>query len=158
MTAELLRLEFRRNRLSALSAALAFLATLPVCRLVSSTTGLEPRLAVEAALTAWMLVGAPLAAVLIGAASGAASASAEAVDAEAPLPLSAERRAAASMAAAFLLTAAFAAFLLAASSLLGVAVERVLSTHEKNWGRSFWFSLEVSPLLAAACLDALAGA
>lgn len=158
MTLPLIRLELRKNRLAAASAAAAFLVTLPVCRLVSSATGLELRLSLDAALTAWVLLGVPLAAALIGASSGAAAASRDAVDAEGPLPASPGRRALASIAAAILLTAAFAAFVLAVGVLIGKPPAAIRSPQQMAWGASFWHNLPLTPVLALAAFDVLAGA
>lgn len=158
MSIPLIRLELRKNRLAAASAAAAFLVTLPVCRLVSAETGLELKLSLDAALTAWVLLGVPLAAALIGAASGASAASRDANECEALLPPSPGRRALSSLAASVLLTAAFAAFVLATGAALGMPPGRFLSPGQKAWGGWFWFDLELSPLLAIAALDILAGA
>lgn len=158
MNFPLLRLEIRKNGLSAASAAAAFLITLPVSLLVSSATGLEPRLSLDAGLTAWVLLGVPLAAVLIGASSGSATGSADAVAAEGLLPRSPERRALNTLAASVFLAAAFAAFVLATAAVLGMPPGRVLSPGQKAWGASFWYGLELAPLVALAALDALAGA
>ncbi|MBI2387784.1 MAG: hypothetical protein HYV14_17500 [Elusimicrobia bacterium] len=158
MSFPMIRLELRKNRLAAASAAAAFLVTLPVCRLVSATTGLELKLSLDAALTAWVLLGVPLAAALIGAASGASAASREANDCEAILPLSPGRRAFSSLAASVLLAAAFAGFVLATGAVLGMPPGRVLSPGRKAWGAAFWYGLEIAPLLAIAALDVLAGA
>ncbi|MDD5303146.1 MAG: hypothetical protein PHS14_08550 [Elusimicrobia bacterium] len=158
MNIRLMRLELRKNGLAAASAAAAFLITLPVCRLVSAATGLELRLSLDAALTAWILLGVPLAAALIGAASGAASASRDALDAEALLPPSPGRRAASSIAVSVLLAAAFAAFVLATGAVLGMPPGRVLAPGQKAWGASFWYGLQLAPLVALAALDVLAGA
>jgi hypothetical protein len=156
MTFELFRLEWRRNRLSAAAMAAAFLLTLPVADLVSSTTGMEPGRAREALLLAWHLLGLPLAACLVGAAAGAAAAAREAVEAEALLPASAPRRAWASQAAAL------GAFLLLAALVAAVSTAldpgRVLSAGEKDWGDSIWEDLDLAPLLALLILDLLAGA
>lgn len=158
MTLPLLRLELRKNFLSAVSAVAAFLVTLPMCRLVTASTGLTLALSIEAALTAWVLLGVPLAAALIGASCGAAAAARETVEAEALLPLSPARRAGASLAAAVLLATGFAAFVLATAALLDMAPAHILSPGQKVWGRSFWYDLELAPLLALAALDVLAGA
>lgn len=158
MSIPMIRLELRKNRLAAASAAAAFLVTLPVCRLVSAATGLELKLSLDAGLTAWVLVGVPLAAALIGAASGASAASREATECEALLPPSPGRRAFSALAASVLLAAAFAAFVLATGAALGMPPGRFLSPGQKAWGASFWYGLELSPLLAIAALDVLAGA
>jgi len=158
MIIPLIRLELRKNVLSAASAAAAFLVTLPVCRLVSSSTGLEIRYSLDAALTAWIILGLPLAAALIGASSGASSASRDALDCEAILPPSPGRRAASSLAASLLLVAAFAAFVLVTSVVLGSAPGRMLAPAQKAWGAAFWHNLHVAPLLALATFDVLAGA
>lgn len=157
MTLPLIRLELRKNRLAAASAAAAFLVTLPVCRLVSSATGLEMRLSLDAALTAWVLLGVPLAAALIGASSGAAAASRDSIEAEALLPASSGRRALASIGAAVLLAALFAAFVFATGAALGAPPSRFLSPGEKAWGASFWENIAISQVLALATLDLLAG-
>jgi hypothetical protein len=158
MNIPLIRLELRKNRLAAASAAAAFLVTLPVCRLVSAATGLELKLSLDAGLTAWVLLGVPLAAALIGASSGAAAGSRDANDCEALLPPSPGRRAASAIAASVLLTAGFAAFVLAVGAVLGMPPGRFLSPGQKAWGAAFWYGLELAPLLAIATLDVLAGA
>jgi hypothetical protein len=158
MTLELLRLEWRRNRLSAAAMAAAFLLTIPVAGLVSSTTGMEPGRAREALLVAWELLGLPLAACLIGAAAGAAASSRDAVEAEALLPVSARRRAWASLSVALALSLLLFALVLGVSGLLGLSPTRAYAPGEKAWGRSFWFDLDVWPLLPLAALDLLAGA
>lgn len=155
MSIPMIRLELRRNRLAAASAAAAFLVTLPVSRLVSTATGLEARLSLDAALTGWILLGLPLAAALIGASSGAASGSPEARDAESLLPPSPGRRAASAIAASVLLAAAFAAFVLATGAVLGRPP--VASPQSAGWGAQFWHKLPIAPLLALATLDVLAG-
>lgn len=154
----LVRLELRKNGLAAASAAAAFLVTLPVCRLVSASTGLELRHSLDAALTAWVLVGVPLAAALIGASSGASAASRDALEAEGLLPPSPGRRASSALAASVLLAAAFAAFVLATGAVLGVTPGRVLAPGQKAWGAPFWYNLQLAPLLALAAFDVLAGA
>lgn len=158
MTLPLIRLELRKNRLAAASAAAAFLVTLPVCRLVSSATGLELSLSLDAALTAWVLLGVPLAAALIGAASGAAAGSRGALEAEGLLPPSPGRRALSSIAAAVLLTAAFAAFVLTVGILIGKPPAALRSPQQMAWGASFWHNLPLAPVLALAAFDVLAGA
>lgn len=158
MNIPLIRLELRKNRLAAASAAAAFLVTLPVCRLVSAATGLELKLALDAGLTAWVLAGVPLAAALIGAASGAASGSRDALDCEALLPPSPGRRAVSSLAASLLLTASFAAFVLAVAAILGKAPGDFRSPQQMSWGASFWHNLPFTPVLALAAFDVLAGA
>ncbi|MDP3542556.1 MAG: hypothetical protein Q8T11_08845 [Elusimicrobiota bacterium] len=158
MNIPLIRLELRKNRLAAASAAAAFLVTLPVCRLVSSATGLELRLSLDAALTGWVLLGVPLAAALIGAASGAASGSRDALEAEGLLPPSPGRRALSAMTASLLLTAAFAAFVLAVGALLGKPPAGIRSPEQMAWGASFWHNLPLTPVLALASFDVLAGA
>lgn len=157
MSIPMIRLELRRNRLAAASAAAAFLVTLPVSRLVSTATGLEPRLSLDAALTGWILLGLPLAAALIGASSGAASGSPQARDAESLLPPSPGRRAASAIAASVLLAAAFAAFVLATGAVLGRPPAAVASPQSAAWGARFWHNLPIAPLLALATLDVLAG-
>ena len=82
----LLRLELRQNVLSAASVVIAFLITLPIARLVSAATGLETAKALEAILSAWILIGLPLAAALIGASAGVRAASPSARECEALLP------------------------------------------------------------------------
>lgn len=158
MILPMIRLELRKNRLAAASAAAAFLVTLPVCRFVSSATGLELRLSLDAGLTAWVLLGVPLAAALIGASSGAAAASRDTLESEALLPASSARRAAASIAASILLAALFAAFVFATGAALGAPPSRFLSPGEKAWGSSFWENIAISQVLALATLDLLAGA
>lgn len=158
MSIPLIRLELRKNRLAAASAAAAFLVTLPVCRLVSAATGLEMRLSLDAGLTAWVLAGIPLAAALIGAASGAASGSRDSLECEAILPPSPGRRAASALAASFLLTASFAAFVLTVGALLGKAPGDFRSPQQMSWGASFWHNLPYTPVLALAAFDVLAGA
>lgn len=158
MSIPMIRLELRKNRLAAASAAAAFLVTLPVCRLVSAATGLELKLSLDAGLTAWVLVGVPLAAALIGAASGAASGSRDALDCEALLPPSPGRRAVSSLAASVLLTASFAAFVLTVAALLGKAPGDFRSPQQMSWGASFWHNLPYTPVLALAAFDVLVGA
>lgn len=158
MNLPLMRLELRKNGLAAASAAAAFLVTLPVCRLVSASTGLELRHSLDAALTGWALLGVPLAAALIGASSGSSAASRDTVDAEALLPPSPGRRATSAIAASVLLTAAFAAFVLATSAVLGKPPSDVRSPEQLAWGSSFWHDLPIAPLMALATFDVLAGA
>jgi hypothetical protein len=158
MNFPLLKLELRKSRLSAASAAAAFLITLPVCQLVSASTGLELRLSLDAALTAWVLLGVPLAAALIGASSGSTAATRDSLEAEALLPLSPGRRAGSAIAASVLLAASFAAFVLATGALLGMPPGRFFAPGQKAWGASFWYGLQLAPLLALAACDVLAGA
>lgn len=158
MSIALTVLELRKNRLAAASAAAAFLVTLPVCRLVSAATGLELKLSLDAALTGWLLAGVPLAAALIGASSGSAAASRDAVETEGLLPLSPGRRALSAVAASILLTAAFAAFVLTIGAALGRGAGGFVSPEKGAWGAGFWHNLPLAPLLALTAFDVLAGA
>jgi len=153
----LLRLELRQNVLSAASVAIAFFITLPIARLVSAATGLETAKALEAILSAWILIGLPLAAALIGASAGARAASSSAREREALLPVSPARRAGVSLGAAALL------FLMCALLVFGTARLSIsgLFTYEhgplSNWGSDFWEGIPTSPLLHFAALDILFG-
>lgn len=97
----LLKLELRKNLLAATSLAAAFAVTVLAAPLAASAGGVELRPAFAALFTLWRFLGAPLAALLLGAAAGAQ------LDApgEPALPVSPGRRFAAAAGAALLLFA-----------------------------------------------------
>jgi len=156
MNFPLLKLELRKNRLSAASVAAAFLVTLPVSRLVASATGMEPAKALEAIMIGWMLLGSPFAAALIASSAGAATASRDAREAEALLPASASRRAAASLGAALLLLAATTAVLVGTAWALGALTPLLSSVNpELNWSKPYWNEPAMAPLFLFTLVDAL---
>lgn len=159
MNATLLRLELRKNWLAAASVAAAFFITLPVSRLVAAASGLQTFKALEAILYAWVLIGLPFAALLIGGAAGAQAAARDVHDAESVLPVSPRRRTAASLAAGVLLLAAVAALLLSVTRLCGsdMAVRLTSNTPEGEftWGTGGWDLLPFAPLATVALLEAL---
>jgi hypothetical protein len=158
MNFPLLKLELRKNRLSAAAIAASFLVTLPVSRLVASATGMEPAKALEAILLGWMLLGSPFAAALIASSAGAQTASRDAREAEALLPAAPARRAFASLGAAFFLLAAVTAILVGTAWLLG-ALTPLLSSQDPalNWSMPFWQESSMRPLFIFILLDALLG-
>ncbi len=157
MNFPLLSLEIRKNRLAAASVVAAFLVTLPVARLVASTTGMEAGNALSTILIGWAFVGLPFAAALIGATAGSGTASSGNAGIEALLPASATRRAAASLTAAGFLLAITAAFVLACA-WFGNALAPYLIAPDKafSWGRPFWQNMPVTNFFLLMIADVLA--
>jgi hypothetical protein len=156
MNSALIALELRKNRLTLIGLAAAFVLVPPLALLVAPRAALTPAAAVEAGLILWSVAGLPLAAVFLGATAGAGLRDAAVREAEAPFPGSPAERVARGFAGAALqfLILALATFLISAA-LSPVWRSAALGSGESPqvWG-------QVAPLrglLAYLCFELLAG-
>lgn len=108
----LIALELRKNRMVMAGLSAAFGASLPLAALMAAANRRSPQTAVDAALLFWVFLGLPPAACLIGGVGGAGLRG-EFRGAEAPLPISPQRRAAGGALAAVLVVAALGALVAA---------------------------------------------
>jgi hypothetical protein len=92
MNTALIALELRKNRMALIGLAAAAALIHPISLIVARRQGMDARLALQAAMWWWVIVGLPLSAAIFGAAPGSGLRAAEARAADSPLPVSASGR------------------------------------------------------------------